>query len=83
MKFRITALVGDRTVKRAIVALVLAAVAVAGAGCDPKHGSTKPPKPPSKDEQFRRDCRLRGGTPQIVHKDGRTSRVCIPPAKGW
>lgn len=63
----------------ALAAVVLAAGAIAcGDG-----GSTKPPKPPSKDEQFRRDCRLKGGTPQIVHKDGKTSRVCVPPPAGW
>lgn len=69
--------------KRAIIVLVLAAVAVAGAGCDPKHGSTKPAKPPSKEQQYKDKCRLRGGTPVITRRNGETQYNCVPPAGGW
>jgi len=57
--------------------LLAALVLIAGASCDPKHGSTKPPPPPSEDDKFRKDCIVKGGKPVIVHSHGKTNRSCI------
>lgn len=60
--------------KRIIAVVVLLA---ALAACDPNHGSTKPPKPPSKDQQFKDSCRLSGGIPVISHQRGDTQYNCM------
>jgi hypothetical protein len=71
--------------RRLLLAAALAAASVFFlAGCpDPNHGSTKPPKPPSADQKFKTECRLKGGTPVITHQNGGTQRNCVPPPGGW
>lgn len=58
-----------------VVALVLALPVAAGADCD--HGSTKPPKPPSREQQYKDKCRLSGGIPVISHQKGSTQYECV------
>jgi len=67
-------------VKRLIAAVALLAALTA---CDPRHGSTKPPKPASSETQFKNTCRLKGGTPVITRKDGKSQYNCVPPPGGW
>jgi len=70
--------------KRILTLAAIAAASVVLAGCpDPNHGSTKPPKPPSADQKFKTECRLKGGTPVITHQNGGTQRNCVPPPGGW
>jgi hypothetical protein len=72
-------------VKRLLIALAVAA-AVASAGCDPNHGSTRQqptPKPASSDTQFKNTCRLKGGTPVITRQGGKSQYNCVPPPGGW
>lgn len=66
--------------KRLIAAVALLASLTA---CDPHHGSTKPPKPASSETQFKNTCRLKGGTPVITRKDGKSQYNCVSPAGGW
>lgn len=71
--------------KRLLIALAVAA-AIATAGCDPNHGSTKPkptPKPASSEQQFKNTCRLKGGTPVITRRNGKSEYNCVPPPGGW
>ena len=72
------------TMNRRNITLAALAIAVALAGgCDTRHGSTKAPKPPSKDQQFKDKCRLRGGTPVISRRNGESQYNCVPPIGGW
>lgn len=69
--------------KRLAAALALLIACVNLAGCDPKHGSTKPPKPASSEQKFKNDCRLKGGTPVITRQNGQSQYNCVPPPGGW
>lgn len=72
---------GKGSLKRLVATLAFIGVLAAGAACDNKHGSTKPPKPPSKAEQFSNNCRLSGGIPVITREKGETQYNCVhPPA---
>lgn len=62
--------------RAAAIAALAVAVALTG-GCDPRHGSTKPPKPASSDTQFKDKCRLSGGIPVISHQHGETQYNCV------
>ena len=70
--------------RRLCVILALLAASFTLAGCpDSRHGSTKPPKPASSEQKFKNTCRLKGGTPVITRKDGKSQYNCVPPAGGW
>jgi hypothetical protein len=72
-----------RLLAAAVIVAVTAIALLLLTGCDPKHGSTKPPKPASSETQFKNSCRLRGGTPVITRRNGQTQFNCVPPAGGW
>lgn len=65
--------------KRLAAILALVVLVTAGAGCDTRHGSTKPKPTPTMnaDDKFRKDCLLKGGKPVIVRNNGKTTRTCL------
>lgn len=63
--------------KRLALALALVAAFLFATGASCNHGSTKPPKPPSKEQQYKDKCRLSGGIPVISHQRGNTQYECV------
>lgn len=53
-----------------IAAIVVLAATTAG-GCG------------DKDDEFTRDCKVKGGHVVTQKRDGSTSRICLPPSGGW